>query len=205
MNRPEPSSPTPVGVAHPRDVQLVKDVIARAPDALRIFAERMRCVPRMLAAKNSEMGRPLDDEQLADLAQDTLCAIWKRLPLYAGRGALETWTFRFCYFEFLRVLRDQRRIPQLLAEQENAITDAAEPSPSDSADYEQVLRCLGDIDADEAEVVRQKHFEEKTFDQIGALLSISPNTAKTRYYRGIMRLRQKLSPTTMSSREERGQ
>jgi DNA-directed RNA polymerase specialized sigma24 family protein len=37
-----------------------------------------------------------------------------------------------------------------------------------------------------------KHFEQLTFDRIAELIGCSPNTAKTRYYRALEKLRQDL-------------
>jgi DNA-directed RNA polymerase specialized sigma24 family protein len=47
-------------------------------------------------------------------------------------------------------------------------------------------------------VIRAKHFDGLTFDEIGARLGIPSNTAKTHYYRGIERMR----PLLSSMREE---
>ena len=41
----------------------------------------------------------------------------------------------------------------------------------------------------ESEVIRLKHFAQMTFEEIAERLGISANTAKTRYYRGLERLR----------------
>ena len=45
-----------------------------------------------------------------------------------------------------------------------------------------------------------KHFEELTLDQIGQRLQMHPNTVKTRYYRGLAALRDRLASVV---REER--
>jgi len=50
------------------------------------------------------------------------------------------------------------------------------------------------IGREEAQVIRLKHFEGRTFIEIGRSLGISPNTAKARYYRGINELRPLLEP-----------
>jgi NAD(P)-dependent dehydrogenase (short-subunit alcohol dehydrogenase family) len=49
----------------------------------------------------------------------------------------------------------------------------------------------GDV-AREADVIRMKHFEDLTFEEIGTRLGNSINTVKTRYYRGISRLLDRL-------------
>jgi len=53
--------------------------------------------------------------------------------------------------------------------------------------------------------VRLKKLEDLTFEAIGELRSISANTAKTRYYRGILKLRERLgSPAGRVPEEKRG-
>jgi DNA-directed RNA polymerase specialized sigma24 family protein len=41
-------------------------------------------------------------------------------------------------------------------------------------------------------VIRLKHFEGRTFREIGEVLEIPANTAKTHYYRGLEWLRRRL-------------
>ena len=50
------------------------------------------------------------------------------------------------------------------------------------------------IDPRDAEVIQLKHFRHLSFDEIGETLGISPNTAKSRYYRALVRLREMLDP-----------
>ena len=41
-------------------------------------------------------------------------------------------------------------------------------------------------------MVRMKHFERRTFQEIARVLRFSPSTAKTYYYRGIARMKELL-------------
>ena len=52
------------------------------------FSERMKCVPRILAALNAKMGRPLDEHDLADLSQDTVVLVLQKLDQYAAKAPL---------------------------------------------------------------------------------------------------------------------
>ena len=54
---------------------------------------------------------------------------------------------------------------------------------------EEVHEGLRKIGREEAEVIRLKHFEGQTFEEISRHLGLSPNTVKTRYYRGLEELR----------------
>lgn len=90
------------------------------PDAVSALADRMRCIPRMLAARNRRSGRPLSEHDLADLAQDTASAILKKLASFEGRASLETWFHRFCGFEFANAVRRSSRQPTTMSEIDDA-------------------------------------------------------------------------------------
>lgn len=60
--------------------------------------------------------------------------------------------------------------------------------------HEEIRQAMERLPPAEAEVIRLKHFEGLTFDEIGTRLDTSPNTAKTRYYRGLGTLETLLGP-----------
>ena len=72
------------------------------------IASRLTCIPRMLGRRNADFGGPLDADELRDLAQETIIAIWRKLEQYDGRASLETWAYRFCMYELLHRLRAKR-------------------------------------------------------------------------------------------------
>ena len=149
------------------------------------FAERMKCVPRILAALNTKMGRPLDEHDLADLTQDTLLVVIKKLDQFAAHAPLESWVYRICALELMNEVRRKRR----LQSRNRRITSERQPTAEMATDeFEHIHRALDRLGGHDADVVRLKHFEELTFEEIGDRLAISPNTAKTRYYRGISKL-----------------
>jgi RNA polymerase sigma factor (sigma-70 family) len=159
------------------------------------LVERLSCVPRMLAALNRHMGSAFDAEELQDLAQDIFALIWKKLGEFAGRSSLETWAYRFCWLELANAIRRRRREQRLAREiaARRAFAEAS-PRPSELEEFAPVHAGLERLSQAEARIVRMKHFEPLTFREIGARLSISPNTAKAIYYRGMLRLRSWLEP-----------
>ena len=134
-------------------------------------------------------------EDLADAVQDTLTSIWRKLGEFEGRAALETWVYRFCFLELMNGVRRRRRRPEPMHEDESVAErdDRRVPGPGETeADRELIHRVLDRLGPPAADVIRMKHFEELTFDEIGEQLDVSPNTAKTQYYRGMLRLREYL-------------
>ena len=145
---------------------------------------RLRCVPRMLAAKNARLGRVLDDVELEDLAQETLVTVWGKREQYEGRSSIETWVHTFCYHKLMNRVRRVARQPRTVE-----LEQAREVAAEESRDYGFVYQALHVLGPPEEEIVRMKHFDQLTFAQIGAVLEISPNTAKSRYYQGLEKLR----------------
>lgn len=178
------------------DGALVKRALDGDADASRIFLERMRCVSRMLAARNRRLSSPLDDDELEDLAQETVVEIWNHMRDYDGQTSLEGWCWGFCRYALLRRLRSARRRGDMLAraEAELAARDRSSGEP-DIEDHEPLRAELARLDPEESAVVQLKHFHELTFDEIAGRLSIPANTAKTRYYRALSRLRERLART----------
>lgn len=194
MVRPTQTSQSQPG-DHAADMELAREVARNEPSAVDRFLVRMRCVPLILAAKNRRLGSPFTQDEINDLAQDTLTLLWKKLDTFGGRAQLETWAYRFCVLELMNSLRKKRR--RRAADERSAREESrgGEPSTIDvhpGLDYDHVYLALDRLGDPEAEIVRMKHFRQLTFEEIGAELAISPNTAKTCYYRGLVKLRELL-------------
>lgn len=170
---------------YPADLELIRRVVARDRAAIGAFTARMQCVPRFLTVRNAQLGSVLRREELEDVAQDALIAVWRKLPDYRGEARLETWVLQFCEFE----LRNARRKTALRRGQPIDSIPEAATQPDVGADLEVIYLGLQRLATDEATVVRLKHFDELTFDEIGGRLQCSPNTVKTRYYRAMENLR----------------
>ncbi len=184
-----PATPTGRIPSHEDDLALARAVRAREPAALERFVRRMGCVPRMLRRQNGRLGGPLDGDDVDDLTQDVLVVIWRKLDLFEGRSTLETWVYRICRLELMNGIRRKRRRPDLMDDAERTPDDAtAEPED----DAEAALRGLERLGPPASDVIRWKHFEALTFDEIAHRLGVSSNTVKTWYYRGICRLRDQL-------------
>ena len=74
------------------------------------------------------------------------------------------------------------------------------PPSVHAADFEGLEGALADLGPPAEGIVRLKHYEGLTFREIGSRLEISPNSAKTHYYRGIEWLRERLAPEADGSR-----
>ena len=147
----------------------------------------------MLTVCAARLGHLLSEHDRRDLAQAVTLAIWKKLDQYRGEAKLETWAYRFCFLEIRWFLRKTTQA-SLITEDVEAIQEpASKEERADPLEQEEVYRALAELDSEVAEVVSLKHFEGLVFTEIADRLGLSPNTAKTRYYRGISKLRTRLS------------
>ncbi|MEM7201684.1 MAG: RNA polymerase sigma factor [Planctomycetota bacterium] len=173
-----------------QELAFVDAFLAGHRGTVQRFSERLSCVPRMLAARNAKLGRPLDAEELNDVVQDTFLTVLRRLPSYRPDAPLESWIYGICCLQLRSALRRRARTNQGI----EALADDDPEAPGrstlglleDAVEVHAMLEMLGGIEAD---VIRMKHLDGVTFDELGARLELSPNTVKTYYYRGLAALR----------------
>jgi RNA polymerase sigma-70 factor (ECF subfamily) len=172
-----------------RDLALVRDALAHAAVAVRALAERLQCVPRIMAAQNARLGRPLSEHDLADVAQDTMLVLLRKLHEFTGQAALEAWVFRICCLELMNAVRRRRRqMPNIDLEIEPRSDDAATREWHRLVAREALDTAIDRIGGVEAEALRLKHYEGLTFEELAARAGISVTGIKARYYRGLARL-----------------
>lgn len=180
-----------------RDHDLVRRALRREPQALDELVSRLGCVARMLAARNARAGSPLHRNEMAEVAQDVLVKVWEHLPAFRGDAALETWVFRFCEFGLMNAARQRRRLAAPIPDE---VPVEGEPPGLETSEVERVYTALERLSAEEACVIRQRHFENLRFEAIAATAGEPLTTIKSRYYRALEKLRFWLAPII----EERG-
>lgn len=171
------------------DLDLVRRALHGDDAALQELGHRLQCVPRILAARNARVGRPLGEDDVREAAHEVIARVWSQLGEFRGQAALESWVYRFCEFELINAVRRKKRSPR--AVDDDLLTD---PRASDSVDVERVYMGLDRLLPEEAAAVRLKHFDELTFEEIAARAQAPLATVKSRYYRGLEKLRFWLAP-----------
>lgn len=184
---------------HDQDLELARRVLDGDREAREEFCERMRCIGRILLSRNRRFGRPLSEHDLADLAQETALAVWRRLDTYVGRASLETWVYKFCALGMSNAVRRTRGVPRpesalgegRLEELVEAITPEA--VDEDQGEFETMLKHLS---RREAAVLRLRHVDGMGNREIGQALDISINSVKTHSLNAMSKLRELFGTTT---------
>lgn len=175
------------------DFELVSAALAGDAREAESLIARLECVPHILHVKNTQVGSPFSSEDLRDLTQDTLEVVWRKLGSFEGRSSLETWVYAYCHHMLMNAIRTRRRKRAPFRDVDVEVL--LDPKPAEAErehDFEALRRGLDTLDARQADVIRLKHFEQATFEQIAVRLDLSANTVKTLYYRGLSKLRELL-------------
>ena len=186
---------------HRRDLAFVSRILRREPAALEEMGRRLACLPAMLRHQARRLGASISEDELEEVAQDTVVALWTKLSTFEGRAKLETWAFRFATLELLKVIQRRARRPPAATLDEETEVPARESEPATLFEHDEVRAHLDRLSPAAARVIRRRHDDEASFDEIAASEGLPLNTVKARYYRGLARLREHLERKL--EREER--
>ncbi len=186
-----------------RDAELVLRALRGDRNSADEVVRRLAVVRTMVRAQWVRYGGRPDDNDLDDVTQDAQLAIWKRLGSFDGRVALEAWVWGFCRNHVLKAIeRGSRAASSLAPEAFDAIACDEPPQIGETLDHALLNEVLESLGEPAGSIVRLKHFEDLTFQDIGARLDLSPNTAKTHYYRCLAKLRLRLLPFAGEANEQ---
>jgi RNA polymerase sigma-70 factor (ECF subfamily) len=134
-------------------------------------------------------------ELAEELAQETLLTVWRKAAYFdPNRASAATWIFTIARNLRIDALRRERH-PEAL---ENAPELApVEAQPADAIvvalqRLNRVREAMGDLSADQVEVVRLSFFEEKPHSEISEDLGLPLGTVKSRLRLAMARLRTRL-------------
>ena len=127
----------------------------------------------------------LSHGEAEDVLQETFLALTQRpqIPSQPENYCLRS--FRNRVFNYKRSL--WRRLTRELEAQR-----WFEKSPGESPEERAAMRCLAELPVEQREVIVLKIWNQLTFEEIGGLLEISPNTVAGRYRYGLQKMKFKL-------------
>jgi len=133
-----------------------------------------------------------------DLMQEVFIGVYRNLHRFRGDARFSTWLFRIAYNKAVDM---SRRRPDFVALQAldggaDGVQEQecrADPDPLAQADLAQRNRrlagYLGALPWDQRMLVELKVFQSHTFEEIAQMHEISVNTAKTRFYAALKKLK----------------
>lgn len=179
---------------HAADLELVRLARLKDPRAIANLTDRLACIPAMLRERHHRYGSPLSGDELAEVEQETLTALWGKLATFEGRASLETWAYRFTVNELLKGIDRNRRLRRFVRDGQTELDARAEPEREEPRlELDTVHACLDRIGPPAADVIRMRHFESLSFEDIARRSDQPLSAVKARYYRGLERLREMLS------------
>ena len=148
-----------------------------------------------------------NDDLTADITQKTFIAVYKNLKKLKDAGSFKPWVYRiatnYCHEEARKLARNKlvSMSPATSDEEENSAPIGGEAkdrmfNPERSfqqVELEKILfGCLQQLPEDQRSVILMKEYEGFKFHEIADALNTSENTVKTRLYRGLKTLKQRL-------------
>jgi RNA polymerase sigma-70 factor, ECF subfamily len=129
-------------------------------------------------------------EDALDLMQEVFISVYRNLATYRNEGSFKSWLFRIAHFRCIEFYRRKRPMDGL----DDAPEIESEQTPSeqqiDSAKENTLLiRAMQQLPLAQKSVIELKFFGQFTFDEIAELTGMSANTAKSRMYGALEKLK----------------
>ncbi len=125
-----------------------------------------------------------------DLMQEVFMGVHRNLAGFRGDAPFPGWLFRIASFRCTDYLRRKRVHEEY---DDEYTTTSAEPGPEEQTFAThanlKITAALQSLPPEQREVVELKFFQHFTFEDIAGQLGISPNTAKTRLYSALRKLK----------------
>lgn len=147
----------------------------------------------------------LSHGEAEDVLQETFMALMQLTAAPSGREPSQPEYYLIRSFRN-RALNYKRTIWRRLTREFEAFAESHwfEKSPDENLELMQsaAVRCLAELPQEQRETIVLKIWHRCTFEEIGGLLNISPNTAAGRYRYGLQKIKKQLSANGDASGEQ---
>lgn len=173
-------------MAETSDAELVTAARAGSEKAFRRLVEQ--CHPVVFAVVRSIMG---DRDDAEDVVQEVFIKVYKGLASYRGEASLSTWIYRIARNEALNAVT-KKRISG------DALDDVQIEAPSDSrpdaqlerkSERSQLEKHLARLDETHRTVLELRYLGERSYTEIGEILSLPIGTVKSHIHRAKIELK----------------
>lgn len=133
-------------------------------------------------------------EQAYDITSQVFLKALVNLKLYQHKGLpFSAWLYRIAINE-LNLLFRTEKAERALNVTMSSIKEMMHEMHNDTEEkYEQLMKALTQLDEDDLQLIEMRFFEKRTFKEIAEILNITEINAKTKTYRILEKMKQKLS------------
>lgn len=130
------------------------------------------------------------NDDALDLMQEVFVSVFRNLSNYRGEGAFKGWLFKIAHYRCIEFYR-RRRPTQGLDDTPELESNGIGPEQSVAVGQgnAQLVGAMQQLPFTQKAVVELKFFGQFTFEEIAEQLGISTNTAKSRLYSALDKLR----------------
>lgn len=137
-----------------------------------------------------------------EVTNEVFLEVWRNARNYEGRSAVGTWLLSIAHNRAVSALR-RRREEAWDEETAGSIADEGddpEVALQKAGKAEQMRRCIERLSAEHRTIIDLVYYHEKSVSEVSEILSIPPNTVKTRMFYA----RKKLSELLQAAGVDRG-
>ncbi|WP_340678424.1 RNA polymerase sigma factor [Paraglaciecola sp.] len=129
-------------------------------------------------------------EDALDLMQEVFISVYRNLATYRSEGSFKSWLFRIAHYRCIEFYRRKRPMEGLddIPEIESDVIAVDQQLVSDS-ENKQLVNAMQQLPLAQKSVIELKFFGQFTFDEIAELTGMSANTAKSRMYGALEKLK----------------
>ncbi|MFA3792123.1 RNA polymerase sigma factor [Aliiglaciecola sp. SL4] len=129
-------------------------------------------------------------EDALDLMQEVFISVFRNLSNYRGEGSFRGWVFKIAHYRCIEFYR--RKKPHQALDDSPEIESkepCLETSMVSSQNANQLVSAMQQLPLSQKAVIELKFFGQFTFEEIAEQLGISANTAKSRMYSALSKLK----------------
>ena len=128
-------------------------------------------------------------EDAQDILQDVLLLIFRKLHTFRGDASMKTWVFRIASNRAIDFIRQSRRRPTEALDERLSTKESPLAFTQRQINIDALSQALDCLPTEQRQVVVLKEINGLTFREISEILQIPENTAKTRMYTSLKKLR----------------
>lgn len=130
------------------------------------------------------------NEDALDLMQEVFISVFRNLSTFRNEGSFKSWMFRIAHFRCIEFYRRKKPMQGLddtpeIESEESSVADSIHTDQENK----QLISAMQRLPLAQKSVVELKFFGQFTFDEIAEQTGMSANTAKSRLYGALEKLK----------------